>query len=280
MRTTVLAATACALLCLVPAASGGQGDSDTLRDAKTLFFDRDYARAREAWRAVRDSSRGAEAASALYWIARCSEKLGENERALAEYQAYIDSGELDPTLREEAATSRVALATRLYRQGRTRHLPVVEHALRDGNKTVRYFAALQLASLEPEVGRQAIPVLKEIIRVESDDDLVERAKIALFRLDRDALAEASPPPRRSGSGPGWVHLRIWEKGDKKPQVSLNVPVALAELLFKSLPEDARAELRKKGYDSDTFWSRLKGSGPADILTVEGDDGGRIEVWIE
>ena len=57
-------------------------------------------------------------------------------------------------------------------------------------------------------------------------------------------------------------------------------MGLAELLFKSLPDETRAELRKKGYDADTFWERLKHTGPTDILTIEGDGGERVQVWIE
>jgi len=269
-----------ALVLLAPAAASAREESETLRDAKTLFFDRDYARARDAWKEVRSEARGAEAAAALYWIASCSEKLGERERALREYGAYLDTQSADPTLREDAKTSRVALATRLYRDGVTRHLDVVHRALEDRNRTVRYFAALQLASLGPEVGRPAVPVLRGIIHDESDEDLVERAKLALLRIDPRALAETSPVPAPSGKAATWIHVRLWEKGKSRPELSLNVPVALAEMVFKSLPDDARAELRKKGYDADSFWARLKKAGPAEILTIEGDDGGRIQVWIE
>lgn len=283
MKALVTSLVLSALVLLSPAGVLARGDQEALRDAKTLFFDRDFARAREAWQAVRATGRGGEAVSALYWIARCSEKLGQSERALSEYRAYLDAAtadQADETLREEASTSRVALATKLYKAGVTRHVHVVQHALSDPRRTVRYFAALQIASLEPEVGRQAIPVLREILRTEADEDLVERAKLALLRLDRRALAEESPVVAPSGKGAGWIHVRIWEKGTTKPQLSLNLPVGLAEMVFKSLPDEARDELRRKGYDADSFWARLKKAGPAEILTVEGDDGGRIQVWIE
>ena len=36
-------------------------------------------------------------------------------------------------------------------------------------------------------------------------------------------------------------MRIYEKGDPKAKVSINLPVALADLVFKSLPDDARRE---------------------------------------
>ena len=66
-----------------------QPDAERLRSAKTLFFDRKYAEARQAWEAVRAASRGVEAEAPAYWVARCSENLGESERALKEYDAFL-----------------------------------------------------------------------------------------------------------------------------------------------------------------------------------------------
>jgi len=266
-------------LLLVPPAAWAQGSEETLRNAKTFFFDREYDQARHAWQAVHDAGEGRQSTSALYWIARCSEKLGENERALDEYGAYLDSRPSDRTLREEARTSRVALAAKLYKSGETRHLAVLFQALEDGSRTVRYFAALQLASLGPAAGRPAVGVLKEILKNETDEDLVERAKLGLLRLDPSALAEASPNRSRSGTA-GWIRVRIWEKGSATPKLSLNLPVFLADMVFNSLPDEARAELREEGFDARSFWERLKTSGPTDILSVKGDDGTRIEIWIE
>jgi hypothetical protein len=75
-------------------------------------------------------------------------------------------------------------------------------------------------------------------------------------------------------------VRIYEMGVARPKVAINVPVALAELVFKSLPDDAVADLRREGYDARTFWEALKKTTPAEILTIEGDEGERIQVWIE
>lgn len=279
MKLLVSVLTAMALL--VPATARPQDDAETLRNAKTLFFDRHYAEARDAWQEVHSAGRGS-AGDALYWIARCSEKLGESERALREYGAYLESRPSDRTLREEAKTSRVALSAKLYKSGRRQHLGVLQEALGDSSKTVRYFAALQMAGLGPKVGDPAVPVLQEILRNETDEDLVERAKLSLLRLDRSALAEASPPPptRRGGQGASWIRVRIWEAGKQKPQLSLNLPVFLADMVFNSLPDEARDELREEGFDANSFWERLKRSGPTDILSIDSEDGSRIEIWIE
>ncbi len=270
------------LALLLPAAAWPQADAEKLRTAKALFFDREYAQARQAWQGVRSSGSGADAQAALYWIARCSESLGENERALGEYGDYLSSRPADRTLAEETRTSRVALAVKLFKAGQPKYLGIAREGLSDPSRTVRYFAALQLASLGRGVGEPAVPVLKEILAHEKDEDLVERAKLALLRVDPAALTKAapSPAPRHPARQATWIRVRIYEKGQSRASVSINLPVGLAELLFKSLPDEARAELRKKGYDAGSFWERLKQTGPADILTIEGDGGERVQVWIE
>ena len=265
-------------------ASAVQPDPEALRQAKALFFDRQYAEARAAWQSVLDASGVKDAPAAPYWIARCSESLGEKERALGEYGRYLATRPADRALTEEAKTSRVSLAVKLAKEGESRHTRIALDSLGDVSKTVRYFAALQVGSLGPDGGgKAAIPVLKEILAKEKDDDLVERAKLLLLRLDPQALpppAPIPPKPASYGKAASWVHIRIYEKGESKPNVAINLPVALADLVFKSLPDSAVADLRKEGYDARSFWEALKKTGPAEILTVEGKDGERIQVWLE
>jgi hypothetical protein len=267
-----------------PSLALAQAGNEKLRNAKALFLDRQYGDARTLLQTVRSSGNG-EAQQALYWIARCSESLGEHERALGEYGEYLASRPADRTLAEEARTSRIALAVKLARTGtprrdRTQYLGLAREALTDPSRTVRYFAALQLASLGPEHGRAAVPVLKEILAKESDPDLVDRAKLYLVRLDPGALAAEPAAPARGGVLAGWIRVRIYEKGKTKPQLAINLPVALAEMVFEGLPAQTRRELQHEGYDADSFWQRLKKTGPTDILTIEGDQGERVQVWIE
>jgi hypothetical protein len=274
---------------LLPAApAGAQGEGERLRAAKTLFFDRKYQEARQVW-ATLALSRGPEAEAAAFWMARCSENLGESARALQEYSAYLDRRPADKALAEEARTSRVGLAARLYRGGEKQHLPILKEALSDPSKTVRYYAAFQLGGLGPEVGQGAVLVLKRILEEERDEDLVDRAKLYLLRLDPGALSpgpgegirpRVRPAPGAVRKEAAWVRVRIYGKGDSRPEVSINLPVGLAEMVFKSLPDEARTELRRRGYDADNFWDRLKKLGPAEILSIEGSDGGRVQIWIE
>jgi hypothetical protein len=261
-------------------------DSERLRNAKTLVFDRKYSEARDAWQGILATGTAAEAETAAYWIARCSENLKDDARALKEYGDYLGRRPADRALAEEAQTSRIGLAARLVKGGRREHLPILRNALSDGSKTVRYYAAFQLAGLGADVAAPAVPVLKTILRDEKDPDLVDRAKLLLLRIDPAALGPE--PATRGDTGSGrkdpskeatWVRVRI-TKSDGKPEVSINLPVALAELIFKSLPDEARRELKLKGYDSDNFWGRLKKLGPTEIINIQGENGERIEIWLE
>jgi tetratricopeptide (TPR) repeat protein len=266
--------------------------AEQLRSAKALFFDGKYAEARQAWEAVRASARGAQSTTALYWIARCSEKLGEHERALREYEAFLAARPADRTLVEEARTSRVGIAARLFKAGQKQHALILKAALGDSSRTVRYYAALQVATLGAEMARPAVPVLLEIIKTEKDDDLVERAKLALLRVDPAALTGVSDDRVRTTTSrslqdtatsprkAGWIKVRITEKGASSPKVSVTMPFALAELVFKSLPDEALRELKTEGYDAQTFWQKLREMGPTDVIDIEGDHGERIRIWIE
>jgi hypothetical protein len=231
---------------------------------------------------VADAGKGAEADAASYWVARCSENLGELDRAYGEYDRYLARPPLDRALAEEARTSRVALAARLYKSGNKQHLSALTAGLDDASKTVRYYAALQLAGLGPEVGRPAIPILKRIVAEEKDDDLVERAKLALLRLEPRALGAPAPPAPRSAAprAASFIRVRVYGHGKSQPEVAINLPVALAELVFKSLPDEARQQLRLKGIDADNFWDRLKKLGPTEIIDIQGDDGEKVQIWME
>ena len=280
MKTTRSPMGALLLLALLAAAPAlAQVDAERLRAAKTLFFDRKYTEARQAWATLVDA-KGPEAEAASFWMARCSENLGESERALGEYNAYLNRRPADPALAQEARTSRVGLAARLYKAGEKGHLHFLKEALGDPSKTVRYYAAFQLGGLGPDVGQPAVPVLKRILEEEKDEDLVERAQIYLLRLDPGALTRARPVPGLAPRDAGWLRVRIYSHGQSRPEVSINLPMALAEMVFKSLPDEVRTELGHRGYEAGKFWEQLKKLRPAEILSIEGKDGDRVQIWIE
>ena len=76
-----------------------------------------------------------------------------------------------------------------------------------------------------------------------------------------------------------LKIRVWNKGQKEPAFSLNIPWALADLALGAMDEDDRAELRKKGYDLSKIMNELAKSKES-IIQIVGEDGSIIEIWIE
>lgn len=267
-----------------------------LVEAKALFFDRKYEESRAKWAEIA-ASKGASAEAATYWIARCSESLGDSERAFREYGVFLDLPPGDARLAEEAEISRIGLATKLTRAGKPGYLTAVLRSLGDDRAAVRYFGALQVGSLpNPAEARKATNVLKEIVASSKDPDLVERAKLQLLRLEPKSLGDAAPVrSARPTPGPAstikrpaggsepegparLLRIRISKGG--KQTVAVTVPFSLAEFVFNSLPDSTKHGLQLKGYDAEGFWKRLRTLNIREIVSIVGEDGETIEIWIE
>ena len=262
-----------------------------LTEAKALFFDRKYAESRAKWAEIA-SVKGPSSEAATYWIARCSESLGESERAFREYGAFLDLPPTDARLAEEAEISRVGLATKLTRSGKAGYLTAVLRSLGDDRPAVRYFGALQVGSLPSLTeARKATRVLREIVTTSKDADIVERAKLQLLRLEPKSLpqtgaprpapspmAQGSPSEREPRGQASLLRLRITKDG--KQTVAVTVPFSLAEFVFSSLPESTKKGLELKGYDAEGFWKRLRTLNVREIVSIVGDDGETIQIWVE
>ena len=270
------------------------GMETDLNEAKALFFDRKYEESRAKWTQIADS-KGPNTEAATYWVARCSESLGENERAFREYGAFLDLPPQDVRLAEEAEISRIGLATKLTRSGKAGYLTAVLRSLGDDRAPVRYFGALQVASLPTLTdARKATVVLREIVKTSKDADIVERAKLQLLKLEPKSLAQVSPAhphptptPRSSARGAetkdpqGMARLlRIRISKGGKQTVAVTVPFSLAEFVFGSLPDATKRGLELKGYDADGFWKRLRTLNIREIVSIVGEDGETIEIWVE
>lgn len=267
-----------------------------LTEAKALFFDRKYEESRAKWAEIA-AAKGPSAEAATYWIARCSESLGDSERAFREYGAFLDLPPADARLAEEAEISRIGLATKLTRAGKPGFLTAVIRSLGDDRAPVRYFGALQAGSL-PNLtdARKATAVLREIVTASKDPDIVERAKLQLLRIEPKSLAETRPGPAARPTpasprspkklnqdpepeGPARL-LRIRISKGGKQTVAVTVPFSLAEFVFSSLPEATKRGLEMKGYDAEGFWKRLRSLNIREIVSIVGEDGETIEIWVE
>lgn len=268
-----------------------------LTEAKALFFDRKYEQSRAKWAEIAAASKGASSEAATYWVARCTESLGDSERAFREYGVFLDLPPGDARLAEDAEISRVGLATKLTRAGKNGFLTAALRSLGDHRPSVRYFGALQVGALPNATdARKAVPVLREILTASKDSDLVERAKLQLLRLEPASLGDSSatsarprttPAPRGARAGSTdrepegiarLLRIRITKNG--KQTVSVTVPFSLAEFVFGSLPEATKRGLQLKGYDAEGFWKRLRSLNIKEIVSIVSDDGETIEVWVE
>ena len=265
-----------------------------LNQAKALFFDRKYEESRAKWAEIA-LAQGPTSEAATYWVARCSESLGETERAFREYGVFLDLPPTDTRLAEEAEISRVGLATQLTRAGKPGFLTAMIRSLGDDRAPVRYFGALQVGSL-PNLAdaRKALPVLREIVSASKDADIVERAKLQLLRLEPRGLVKTPPAPPRASATPPRASAKSPEKEPQGPArllririskggkqtVAVTVPFSLAEFVFGSLPDSAKRSLEGKGYDADGFWKRLRSLNIREIVSIIGEDGETIEVWVE
>ncbi len=256
-------------------------DETLFREAKLLVFDKSWEAALIKLDDLREKfPNGPYAGQALFYKGECLSGLGGRERdALRAYKDYIRLADAKPSLVEESEGSIVELAFALYEKGDASALRDIEDRLGHGNKAVRYYAAYKLSLVQDKkLAAKAAPVLMNIVESEKDPELLDRARIALLRVSPESLKSAEDRRTAPGS-PRMLKIRIWNKGQKEPAFSLNIPWALADLALGAMDEDDRAELRKKGYDLTKIVNELAKSKES-ILRIVGDDGSIIEIWIE
>ena len=263
---------------LLHAYAHAQPDEKLFEEAKILIFDKEWTKAQEKLEQLMDEYPDSRWFShAVFYRAKCLKEQGGKEReALRAYQDYIKRRDRSGSLTEDAETDIIECAYELYEKGRSSYLSEIKERLTHSNRVVKYFAAIRLSQVEDKkTATQAVPVLKEIIQNERDDELRDRAKIALLRIDPDALKdlEDEMPERRARL----LKIRAW-KHDKLT-LKIDIPWALADLVFGSMSEEEKAELRNEGYDLETITKTLMEKGGA--ITIENpEEGTVIKIWIE
>jgi GTP pyrophosphokinase len=118
---------------------------------------------------------------------------------------------------------------------------------------------------------------REILEKEKDDDLKDRARLAMLRIDPKELREFEDA--REPSGVKMLHIRIYSRGRRKPTFSLNIPWALADLAFNTMSDRNRARIRQKGYDLDKIIDQLLHMKGEVIEIADPEEGVVIKIWI-
>lgn len=256
-----------------------QPDEKLFQEAKILVFDEKWEKAQEKLEELIEKyPESSWFSQALFYRAKCLEEQGGKEvKALAVYLEFIKLEDRSKSLAEESEISIIDLAYELYRRGKRNYMKEIEKRLSSSNKVIKYYAAFKLSYVKnKKVAAKGIPILKEIVKKERDDELRDRAKIALLRVDPKALRDFEE--ERYERKARILKIRVYKKGEKKPRLSLNIPWALADLALSAISEEEKALMREKGYDIDKIIKELTES-KGNIIEIE-DEETTIKIWID
>jgi len=146
----------------------------------------------------------------------------------------------------------------LYQKGKEDYLSLLLNRLQSPNKVVKYYAALKLSYAgEKKYARRS-----------------NRAKVALLRVDPEIFQEFVR--QETSARIKTLHLQVYEKGNLK--VNLAIPWSLADLALRTVDEESKEILRKKGYDIDRILRELK-EFKGEILEIKSEDS-IVRIWVE
>jgi len=254
-------------------------DEQLLQEAKLLIFDKKWGQAEQKLSELLNRyPQSPFYAQALFYKGKClSEQPGKELQAWQAFEEFLNRQDKPESLVEEAQISSLDLASNLYNRGQTSFGRVLTDRLNDQSRVIRYYAAFKLSYLsDKKLASQAVPVLKQLMAEEKDQELVDRAKIALLRISPESFKDLQS---HSESGDHrLIKIRIYEKGKKTASVSVNFPLALADLALQAMPEEDKNRIRQKGYNLDRLLDDLAKSREK-LVRIE-DEGNLIEIWIE
>jgi tetratricopeptide (TPR) repeat protein len=263
---------------------GEETEKEILDKVKLALFDQEWDLAlKELDRLTEKYPNSTNYPQFLFYKSKCYEGKKIFQEALKNFTAYLEVSR-NEDLKEEATSIIIDMNFKLYEKtDKKKHLDEIARYLDSKSRFVRYYAAVKLSyANDKTIAYKAVPTLKWIIANESDQDLVDRAKLALMRIDPDILKKIDPdisrkPPKSRNLSDLVLVIKATNKKTKKVTFSLSLPFALAGLAMDSLPKDAKEELREKGYDLDAIINTIVKKG--EILKIE-SEGSIIKIWIE
>ncbi len=252
---------------------------ELLQSAKLLMFDKKWEEAQKKLEKILEQYPYSQTApQAMFYRAKCLEnKQGEEEAALKAYKDYIGSERKSEVWAQEAELSIIKLAFTLQEKGRPSYMDEIEKRLYRSDKVVKYFAAVKMSAVaDKKEARKSLPVLEDILKNEKDNELRDRAKIAMLRIDpgyfRDFEEERYEKRSRI------LKIRVYTRGEREPVFSLNIPWTLADLALGAIPQKERQELRDEGYDLNELVDRLISVG-GEVLEIQGKNS-VFKIWID
>lgn len=254
-------------------------DEKLFYEAKILVFDKEWESAQKRLEELLEKyPKSSFVSQAYFYRAKCLQEQGGKElEALNAYRDYLKRKDRSPSLVEESERSIIDLAADLYRDGKRNYLAEIEDRLSSSNKVIKYYAAFKLSYMkDKKVASKGVSVLKEILKKERDNELRDRAKIALLRVHPDALKDFEEEKYDKKM---WVlNVRFYKIGEKEPYFKLTIPWALADLALGAISEEERAMMREEGHDLSRIIEELKEVG--EFVYRDKEEGITIRIWIE
>jgi tetratricopeptide (TPR) repeat protein len=254
-------------------------DEKLFQEAKLLIFDEQWELAQaklEEFLAKYPQS--AFCPQALYYKAKCLEERKKDREALAAYKDYLRLKDKNRNLADDAEGSVIEIAFRFYEKGDKSYLREIEERLESPSKAVRYYAAIKLSFVkEKDIASRGIPILRTIIREERDPELTDRARVALFRVSPESLSGLE---ERTETKARMLRFQVYDNRNKKLEVAVSIPWALADLFLSAVPEKERQEMRAEGYDIDRILRDLQSAKGTIIEINVAKEGKIIKIWIE
>jgi hypothetical protein len=254
-------------------------DEKLFQDAKILIFDKKWEDAQEKLEdLIENYPQSPWHSQAVFYLGKClQEQPGEEVKALKVYKDYVRLDERNEQLVEESEVSIIELSFKLYDKGKKSYIKEIERRLSSPNRVIKYMAAFKLSrARDKKTAKKGLPVLMEILEEERDDELKDRAKIAVLRVDPDALKDFEE--ERYERKAKMLKIRVYENKGKEIKLSLDIPWALADLALAAIPEEEKESIRKEGYDLDKIvreLTRVKGN----IIEIKSEDS-VIKIWID
>jgi tetratricopeptide (TPR) repeat protein len=261
-----------------PAYAHNQSEEEIFQEAKIMIFDNEWENAQEKLEELLEEYPDSPLYSqALFYLGRTLEnQKGEEREAIDMFKMYILRRDSSEVLIQEAETSIIKLSFILYEKGRTSYLKEIKTRLYRPNRIVRYYAAIRLSYVKDKrEASKAIPVLEEILEEGEDQEFKDMARIALLRIDPEYFQDYEE--KRDERRPMLMKFKVISKRTREETFSISIPWALADLALANIPEDAKAELRKEGYDLDRILKEvIEGGRIIEIETKETI----IKIWID
>jgi hypothetical protein len=255
-----------------------------LSDVKLLIFDRKWKEAEtKIMDILRKYPESESFSDILFYLGQCiQEQGGREEEAINTFKRYLKKRE-GAKFAEEAEIAIIDLSYELYKKGKKNYIDNIKIGLESKNRVIRYYSAFKLSYFKEGEKFLAVPVLMEILKEEKDEELKERAKIALLRIDPYLLKGLKDEESKIRM----LRIAIFKRSTGKQELSIKIPVELANLAIQAISKPdykikGDVKIDGKRVESGTLaeiFQKFLNMKKAELLEIYDEDE-IIKIWIE